>query len=349
LPVSETRITPQLGRPDDGLAVNDLLAQLSQLIRTVTCSQRGVDAVLEELGRVAAQALGADGARVVRLTADAEHWARATAPGGTPLRAPPPLTDGSWGSAGRPTPALGLQSGNRVLGFLELPGRPVDTWSERERALAAVFAELATSCLALAEERALASDLSQALEYRSTHDELTSLPNRGLLLDRLEHALLTDARRPGVVAVMFVDIDGFKVLNDTFGHSWGDRILVSVAEGLAECVRVGDTVGRLGGDEFLVVCENVAGHPSVVRRRLRALGHRLQTRLASPWAGELNVSVSIGVAVGGRPQEAQELIRSADRAMYRAKKLGGGRVVFSGPDVVPLRGLRTSPSRPPDQ
>jgi diguanylate cyclase (GGDEF)-like protein len=346
--VSGSQIIQEFGQADDGPHAEALLALLSQLIRTVVSSQRGVDAVLDDLCRVAARAMGADGARVVRLMEGTDRQASKTPAGVTPLRGPPPPAADMRSTFGRPEPSMRLQSGERVLGFLELIGRPAEAWTDRDEALATVFAELATSCLTLDEERARASDLSEVLEHRATHDELTGLPNRGLLLDRLEHALLADARGPGVVAVMFIDIDDFKELNDTHGHSCGDRVLVSVAERLAGCLRAGDTVGRLGGDEFLIVCENLVGRPTVINRRLRALGQRLQTRLASPWAGELKVavSVSIGVALGSRPHDARELIRSADRAMYRAKELGGGRLVFSDPDVIPLDGRRASPSRP---
>ncbi len=345
--MSESQFTPELGQADDGARAEDLLAPLSQLIPAVVSSQRGVDAALEDLCRVAAHALGADGARVVRTMCGTGRRDRQTPAGVSPLRGPPPPVADTRSTFGRRTSSVRLQSGDRVWGSLELIGRPAEAWTDRDEALATVFAALATSCLTLDEERARASDLSETLEYRATHDELTGLPNRGLLLDRLEHALLADARRPGAVAVMFVDIDDFKDLNDTHGHSCGDRVLVSVAERLAGCLRAGDTVGRLGGDEFLIVCENLVGSPIAVNRRLRALGQRLQTRLATPWAGEVKiaVSVSIGVAVGRRPRDARELIRNADLAMYRAKELGGGRLVFSDPDVIPLEGRRGSPYR----
>jgi diguanylate cyclase (GGDEF)-like protein len=200
-----------------------------------------------------------------------------------------------------------------------------------------VFADLATSSLTLAEERGLAADRTEALEYRATHDALTGLPNRGLLMDRLEHALLADTRRVGVVAVMFVDVDSLKELNDDLGHHVGDIALTCLAQRLTATLRAGDTVGRLGGDEFLIICEHLTGPPPAVERRLRALGDRLLSRLAIPRPDQLDVvvSVSIGVAIGGRTPDAQELIRTADHAMYRAKARGGGQLAIADSSVLP--------------
>ena len=356
LPVTES-MSPQALEPSvQRRPIEDLLASLSDLIRTVTVSPYGVDDVLANLCQLADQAIGLDGARVVRSTGGAHGGRRAPTSGVAALRRAGPSGSVSPKAQG-PWVTTALQSRGRVLGFLELPNSSEQSWTDREQALVSVFAELATSCLALAEERGRAADRTEALEYRATHDELTGLPNRGLLMDRLEHALLADARRGGVVAVMFVDIDSLKDLNDALGHHFGDTVLRAVAQRLAGAVRAGDTVGRLGGDEFLVVCEHLTGTPAAVERRLRALGHRLLRRLAIPRPDQIEVvvSVSIGVAIGGGPPHAQELIGTADRAMYRAKALGGGQLVIAespvlariGPGTRQPPGLlrRRSPSR----
>lgn len=160
------------------------------------------------------------------------------------------------------------------------------------------------------------------LEQQATHDPLTGLPNRTLLVDRL-HMALARARRSGRgVAVLFCDLDHFKVVNDSLGHGAGDRLLVDTAQRLVEALRPGDTVARFGGDEFLVLCEDLAGPEDavLVADRVRA---RLDRRYELDDA-EVFLTVSLGIAYTEDPDgAAEDLIRDADAAMYRAK--GGGR------------------------
>ena len=347
--MSESITAHSLGLGPRSRPIENLLMSLSRLLRTVSVSPDGVDEVLANLCRLADQAFGLDGVRVVGAP-ERTHGHRSPStstvsvlhPGGSSLSVSP--------QAQGPPMTTVLQSGGRVLGFLELPNPCGQSWTDRERSLVGVFADLATSCLALAEERGLAADRTEALEYRATHDVLTGLPNRGLLMDRLEHALLADTQRVGVVAVMFVDIDGLKELNDDLGHHVGDIALTCVAQRLTAAVRAGDTVGRLGGDEFLVICEHLTGPPPGVERQLRALGSRLLRRLAIPRPDQLDVvvSVSIGVAMSGRTPDAQELIRTADRAMYRAKARGGGQLAIANSSVLPrIEPLGRQPSGMP--
>jgi diguanylate cyclase (GGDEF)-like protein len=151
------------------------------------------------------------------------------------------------------------------------------------------------------------------------HDPLTGLPNRLLLDDRLDHAL-TRRRRTGQVALFFIDLDGFKAVNDAHGHAAGDELLVQVAERLREGLRAGDTVARLGGDEFVVLCEDVNDVDATI-----ALADRMAVRLADPYAlsvGPVRVSAAVGVAVAG-DDDAPSLLRRADAAMYAAKRSGG--------------------------
>ncbi len=156
------------------------------------------------------------------------------------------------------------------------------------------------------------------LLHAALHDSLTNLPNRRLLRDRLETALLRAQRTTARVAVLFVDLDRFKEVNDTFGHDAGDEVLVSVANGILGALRSGDTVARLGGDEFVVVCEDLGDDDDLARLVDRLLeGVRRPVTLRGQ---PVSVSASIGVAVAGpRGETGEELLRLADLAMLRAK------------------------------
>jgi diguanylate cyclase (GGDEF)-like protein/PAS domain S-box-containing protein len=162
------------------------------------------------------------------------------------------------------------------------------------------------------------------LAHQAMHDALTGLPNRSLFLDRLGQGLRR-ARRAGTnVAVLFLDLDRFKLINDSFGHAAGDRVLCAVAERLTTALRPSDTISRFGGDELTVLCEDVDGEAAA-----RAIAHRLIARLEEPFLvddGEAFLQASIGIAVGGADAVPEDLIRDADAAMYRAKERGAGRV-----------------------
>ena len=156
------------------------------------------------------------------------------------------------------------------------------------------------------------------LEHRAMHDTLTGLPNRELLMDRLTVALARLGRQGTAVGVLFIDLDGFKEVNDVHGHDVGDELLVSVAARLRREVRDGDTVARYGGDEFVVLCEDL------VRVEAAApLAQRLADAVAQPVStGErlLVVRASIGVVVEQNPQtSAEALVKRADAEMYRVK------------------------------
>ena len=166
------------------------------------------------------------------------------------------------------------------------------------------------------------------LEHRAYHDPLTDLPNRQLVLDRLGHALARTERREGSgVAVLFVDLDRFKVINDSLGHEAGDLLLVAVGARLMGCLRPEDTLARFGGDEFVVLVEDIEGLAQAIR-----LAERLIDRLEGPFVlegRELFVTASVGIAFGtASTKSAEALLRDADTAMYRAKNESLGYAVF---------------------
>jgi diguanylate cyclase (GGDEF)-like protein len=184
--------------------------------------------------------------------------------------------------------------------------------------------------------QAIANVLANAIERRASeqqtqhealHDPLTGLPNRNLFLDRLKHSLSVAARRDTSVAVLFLDLDQFKVVNDSLGHAAGDELLAAVAPRIEQALRPGDTVARFGGDEFAVLAEDVGNERGATR-----IAERIAEALARPFIlreREHFVSASAGIAIGGGGEAPEALIRDADSALYRAKERGrGGYEIF---------------------
>jgi diguanylate cyclase (GGDEF)-like protein/PAS domain S-box-containing protein len=162
------------------------------------------------------------------------------------------------------------------------------------------------------------------LERQALHDPLTRLPNRLLLMDRTRQALARLHRSKGVVALLFIDLDRFKAVNDTFGHEVGDQVLIGVSERLADMMRDSDTVARLGGDEFVILGEDIDNDAEAL-----ALAERVLSALREPFAvgsAEVSMPASVGVSVSRNPDaDPEELLRESDVAMYRAKGAGGRR------------------------
>jgi diguanylate cyclase (GGDEF)-like protein/PAS domain S-box-containing protein len=179
------------------------------------------------------------------------------------------------------------------------------------------------------------------LNFIATHDPLTRLPNRALLHQRAEHAIAVSRRSGRLLALLFIDLDRFKTVNDSLGHAAGDELLRAVADRLSECLREVDMIARHGGDEFVVLLEDIEKQEEVEQ-----VMDRMREVLAEPLAiegQEVNVTSSIGVALYPRDGEAASaLLRKADLAMYRAKELGRNTVQYYAPDLDPQATPRTS-------
>ncbi|HET8970321.1 MAG TPA: diguanylate cyclase [Candidatus Nanopelagicales bacterium] len=167
--------------------------------------------------------------------------------------------------------------------------------------------------------------IADRLQRQALHDELTGLPNRRLLLEQLGQALSRSRRTNTRIAVFFIDVDDLKRVNDTHGHRGGDQLILRVGQALREELRESDTLARIGGDEFVAVCEDVGGG-----RTLDDVGHRFIASVRQPLVldgATVPVSISVGVAAPRSPDEsADSLLSRADAAMYRAKSAGGGRL-----------------------
>jgi diguanylate cyclase (GGDEF)-like protein len=182
---------------------------------------------------------------------------------------------------------------------------------------------LVRMCQSFEDERQLAHEeltsREKELVFLATHDALTGLPNRTLILDRIEQTLTRARAKQEPVAVLFVDLDNFKAINDSLGHNAGDELLCAVAERLEGVTRETDALGRLGGDEFVVVADGIslaAGPELIAERLLQAFGEPFV--LGEDRETRVHAKASIGIATGLRPT-AEELLRDADIAMYRAK------------------------------
>jgi diguanylate cyclase (GGDEF)-like protein len=175
-------------------------------------------------------------------------------------------------------------------------------------------------------------EMEAALQHQAFHDSLTSLPNRALFMDRLAHALTRSYRQRSRVAVLFLDLDNLKRVNDSFGHKAGDQLLVTVGQRLQSCLRPEDTVARLGGDEFTVLLENIDDLAGAIE-----VADRISLQFQSPIVlgeHEVFVGVSIGVALQNDVHEApDELLRNADAAMYQAKRKGKARLAIFEPQL----------------
>jgi diguanylate cyclase (GGDEF)-like protein/PAS domain S-box-containing protein len=206
---------------------------------------------------------------------------------------------------------------NRILGAITVYQRDRSSPTSGELARA----ELAARLVAIAVER---TRFEERLVHQALHDSLTMLPNRALFMDRLGSAIMRASRGGSTAAVLFLDLDRFKVVNDSLGHAAGDALLREVVVRLQALLRPSDTIARLGGDEFAVLCEELGEE-----RQVTEVADRIERALRLPFTirgAEVHVSTSIGIAMATDPEATPEsLLRDADAAMYQAKDRGRAR------------------------
>jgi diguanylate cyclase (GGDEF)-like protein len=212
-----------------------------------------------------------------------------------------------------------LHHGDLQLGALDLYRDTPGKLSDELMGAAQTLADVAAAYLINAQARAELEDSSERSRDAALHDHLTGLPNRALMLELLAHAFRESKRSGKNSAVFFIDLDGFKDVNDSHGHQVGDELLVAVGERLSGVLRPGDSLARLSGDEFVVLCENL-GDPA----QADPIGARFAAELGQPFhlSGlEVSVTASIGIAfTGSGIKDPEEILHHADLAMYRAKR-----------------------------
>ncbi len=192
--------------------------------------------------------------------------------------------------------------------------------------------ELKVANLELESAKEKAESVAQRMKYHAHHDALTGLPNRTLLHDRISTELAHARRQQTNLALLFLDLDRFKLINDSLGHATGDQLLRVISRRLSSCIRDEDTVARLGGDEFMVLLPRISGSADAGR-----IGRKILDCLVDPVScngHELHITTSIGISVypyDGR--DAETLLKNADISMYRAKELGRNKVVYYTPEM----------------
>ncbi|GAB7191710.1 hypothetical protein NUM3379_24180 [Kineococcus sp. NUM-3379] len=222
--------------------------------------------------------------------------------------------------------SIPLQARQQVWGVLTLYRDAPGPLEPDDLTAAEILADLACGYVVMAHDRDVAASAQQEAAHAATHDPLTGLPNRALLYDRITHAVATTARRDSSLALLFLDLDDFKDVNDEYGHDIGDRLLVEIAARLSAVLRAGDTLARLGGDEFVIIYEGLHAGPagSVAPDSLTAVVERIRHALQRPVVLDghtITTTASIGVAtLGENIDDAHALLRAADHAMYRTKR-----------------------------
>lgn len=215
-----------------------------------------------------------------------------------------------------------LRHGAEQLGALDLYRDVPGMLDAQDMAAAQTLADVASAYILNARARQEALDISDRFRDSALRDPLTGLPNRALLHQRIDHAALRARRSHTTAAMLFVDLDRFKKVNDTHGHATGDLLLIRVAERLAAAIRPGDTLARVSGDEFVILCEDLAH-----REDAEVLAARIAAAFTAPYAvGEVSlvISASVGIAYAGPGQTVStQLVIDADTAMYQAKRRGG--------------------------
>jgi diguanylate cyclase (GGDEF)-like protein len=215
-----------------------------------------------------------------------------------------------------------LRQGESCLGALDLYRDATGALTADETEAAQTLADVTAAYLVNAQARAELQLASERSHERSLHDDLTGLPNRMLLLERIEHAIVRSGRSRKVVVVLFIDLDNFKAVNDSFGHQVGDDLLVAVGERLERALRPADTVARISGDEFVILCEELDRDEQV-----EVVASRVVDSLGTPFLiSDLDVQIaaSVGIAFASQTNhDPEQLLHAADTAMYQVKRKGG--------------------------
>jgi diguanylate cyclase (GGDEF)-like protein len=325
------------GVAEFSLAVNQLLMAVRQLVRAEyaeillfpTHGQPGL--------RSSAGAIGATTAHPDAVDpADLQVQAVLEGAGGVilvPRARVPHLLDDYLAARALPDGMVApLRGENGMFGILVVGDRSGDatTFNSDDRRLLETFVGHASVMLEngrLERSLAVVTDLKERLRHQAFHDLLTGLPNRALFSERVESAL---AHGSGAAAVLFLDLDDFKAINDTLGHAVGDEVLAEIGCRVARCVRAGDTAARLGGDEFAVLLE------SIDRRGTEVVAESLLEAMRRPFelpGREAAINASIGIAPASSAASADELLRNADVAMYSAKESGKHRFAHYDPSM----------------
>lgn len=207
---------------------------------------------------------------------------------------------------------------------------------QEKRLMAELASDLAFGIVAL-RTRVERTAAEQRIEHLAFYDALTDLPNRRLLIDRLNQAMLGSIRNKRMGAVLFIDLDNFKMINDTWGHDVGDKLLIEVAQRLTACVRDGDTISRLGGDEFMAMLQGLSENPPDAAADAKAIAEKIFSSLNQPYtiAGRVHHSTaSIGATLfSGNESSVDDLLKQSDIAMYQAKTAGRNTLLFFDPDM----------------
>ena len=220
--------------------------------------------------------------------------------------------------------AFPLRRGSRRFGAVELYAEIGGPLTAAARADAQTLVEVATAYLLNAHGLADLRSVSDRSREAALHDPLTGLPNRILMLDRMEHAFRRSRRTGKKSAALFVDLDRLKEVNDVHGHRTGDQLIAAVAERMSQTIRPGDTAARMSGDEFVILCEELDAPADAA-----AIGARLLLAIGEPFVlsgSVVHVTASIGIAYADHGDHTPEqLLQEADSAMYQAKRAGGNR------------------------
>jgi diguanylate cyclase (GGDEF)-like protein len=215
-----------------------------------------------------------------------------------------------------------LRQGESCLGALDLYRDATGALTAHETEAAQTLADVTAAYLVNAQSRAELQLASERSHEQSLHDALTGLPNRLLLLERIEHAIVRSGRSRKVVAVLFIDLDNFKAVNDSFSHQVGDGLLVAVGERLECALRPADTVARISGDEFVILCEELDRDEQV-----EVVASRVVDSLGTPFLIsdiDVQISASVGIAFASQTNhDPEQLMHAADTAMYQVKSKGG--------------------------